>query len=143
MKIQNTDPELRQQLLALARKFEDAWNSNDAVALAALFTEDAVLVEQTGPVYGRKAIEQHYAAAFQNVHFSNHRIRYGPECPHVIGTAGKEMWQNGAWSITWRIKGGAPANGRGYHSSIAVHEDGIWKKRLVTSNVTPPPRSTR
>jgi hypothetical protein len=50
MKIQNADSDLRQQLLALARKFEDAWNSNDAVALAALFTEDAVLVEQSGPV---------------------------------------------------------------------------------------------
>ena len=41
---QNTaDPQLREQLLALAKKFEDAWNNNDAVALAALFTEDAVL----------------------------------------------------------------------------------------------------
>jgi SnoaL-like domain len=64
------DPQLRQALLALAKKFEDAWNNNDAVALAALFTEDAVLVEQSGAVNGREAIEKHYADLFQKVHFS-------------------------------------------------------------------------
>ena len=38
------DPQLRQELLALAKKFEDAWNNNDATALAALYTDDAVLI---------------------------------------------------------------------------------------------------
>jgi len=41
------DPQLREQLLALAKKFEDAWNNNDATALAALFTVDAVLAAPT------------------------------------------------------------------------------------------------
>jgi ketosteroid isomerase-like protein len=44
------DPQLREQLLTLAKKFEDAWNNNDAVALSTLFTEDAVLIEDSGPV---------------------------------------------------------------------------------------------
>ena len=57
------DPQLRQELLALAKKFEDAWNNNDATAVAALFTDDAVLIEDTGPVYGRQAIEKHYKDA--------------------------------------------------------------------------------
>jgi hypothetical protein len=30
------DPQLREELLALVKKFEDAWNNNDATALAAL-----------------------------------------------------------------------------------------------------------
>ena len=34
----------------LANKFQEAWNNNDASALAALFTEDAVLVNDSGPV---------------------------------------------------------------------------------------------
>jgi uncharacterized protein (TIGR02246 family) len=34
----------------LAKKFQEAWNNNDASALAALFTEDAVLVNDSGPV---------------------------------------------------------------------------------------------
>ena len=70
------DPQLRQQLLELAKKFEDAWNNNDATALAALFTVDAVLIEESGPVYGREAIEKHYKDQFQNVHFSNNHTTY-------------------------------------------------------------------
>jgi hypothetical protein len=43
----------RQKLLELAKNFEEAWNNNDASALAALFTEDAVLVNDSGPVNGQ------------------------------------------------------------------------------------------
>jgi|SRR5258707_909349 hypothetical protein len=45
------DPQLRQQLDAKSKKFDEAFNNNDAAALAAFFTEDAVLVTDTGPVY--------------------------------------------------------------------------------------------
>src|ERR1700730_2187986 len=133
------DPQQREQLLALARKFEDAWNNNDGTALAALFTKDAVLVDDTGPISGRDAIEKHYKDLFQNVHFSNNHTTYGPECPHAIGTDGKEMWENGAWSMTWQVKGGDPVNGKGFHSSIAVLDGGVWKKRMLTDNTTPAP----
>ena len=95
------DPQQREQLLALAKKFEDAWNSNDATALAALFTVDAVLIEASGPVYGREAIEKHYKDLFQNVHFSNNHTMYNDpssNSPHAIGTDGNEMWENGEWS---------------------------------------------
>jgi len=130
------DPQLREQLLALAKKFEDAWNNNDASALAALFTKDAVLIEESGPVYGREAIEKHYKDTFQNVHFSNNKTTYNDpnsNSPHAIGTDGNEMWENGEWSMTWQVKGGAPEQHTGYHASIAVHEDGVWKKRMVIS----------
>ena len=134
------DPQLRQQLLALAKKFEDAWNNNDAVALAALFTKDAVLVEQSGAVNGREAIEKHYADLFQNVHFSDNVTTYNdPNSPHILGTAGNEMWENGEWSMTVQVKGGDPVQMKGYHSSIAVLEAGVWKKQTLTSNVTPTP----
>ena len=136
------DPELRQALLALAKKFENAWNNNDAVALAALFTKDAVLVEQSGAVNGREAIEKHYAEVFQNVHFSDNHTMYNDpnsNSPHVIGTDGNMMWENGEWSVTWQAKGGEPVQGKGFHASIAVREDGVWKKRMVMVNVTPAP----
>jgi ketosteroid isomerase-like protein len=123
------DPQLRQALLALAKKFEEAWNNNDADALAALFTKDAVLIEESGPVYGREAIKKHYADLFQNVHFSNNHTMYNePNTPHAIGTNGDMMWENGEWSMTWQVKGGEPVQGKGYDASIAVLEDGVWKK---------------
>jgi hypothetical protein len=32
--------------------------------------------------------------------------------------------------MTWQVKGGDPVQGKGYHASIAVREDGVWKKRM-------------
>jgi hypothetical protein len=49
------------------------------------------------------------------------------------------MWENGEWSATWQVKGGEPVQGKGFHASIAVREDGVWKKRMVMVNATHPP----
>jgi ketosteroid isomerase-like protein len=43
------DPQLRQQLDAKSKKYSDAMNKNDAAAVAAFFTQDAVLVNDSGP----------------------------------------------------------------------------------------------
>jgi hypothetical protein len=39
------DPQLRQVADALSKKFDEAYDNNDAAAVAALFTEDAVLCD--------------------------------------------------------------------------------------------------
>ena len=47
---------LREQYVAFVKKFDDAMVKGDAVAAAALFTEDACFVDPTaGLIYGRKA----------------------------------------------------------------------------------------
>jgi hypothetical protein len=38
------DPQIREQIVALFGKFTEAWNNNDAAALAALYTKDAIFV---------------------------------------------------------------------------------------------------
>jgi ketosteroid isomerase-like protein len=58
------DPQIRQQLDALGQKYDEAFNNGDAAALAALYTEDGIEVTNTGPVYGREAIEKYYADLF-------------------------------------------------------------------------------
>ena len=55
---------------------------------------------------------------------SNNVTTYDPNCPHPIGTDGNEMWEHGTWSMTWQVKGGEPVQGKGYHASVAVLEDG-------------------
>ena len=145
---ENPDPQLREALLALAKKFEDAWNNNDATALAALYTDDAVLIEASGPIYGREAIEKHYKDVMQNVHFSDNHATYNDpnsNSPHAIGD-GNEIWENGEWTMTWQAKGGEPVHAKGYHASIAVRDGGVWKKRMVIANTTPaqpPPAATK
>jgi uncharacterized protein (TIGR02246 family) len=51
------DPQLRLQIVARGKKCDEAENNNDAAALAALLTENAVFVTPGGPLYGRQGIE--------------------------------------------------------------------------------------
>ena len=67
-------------------KYDEAFNKNDAAALAALYTEDAVVVTDTGPIYGREAIEKYFADVFKQVHVSNHLGKGDQYSPHIIGT---------------------------------------------------------
>jgi uncharacterized protein (TIGR02246 family) len=52
------DPQQRQQLEAMGKRYEEAANSNGASAIAAIYTEDAVFVTDTGTLHGRQAIEK-------------------------------------------------------------------------------------
>ena len=135
------DPQLREALVAYDKKYDEAFNNNDAAAVAALYTEDAVQVAPEGLIYGRKAIEKHYADLFQKVHFSNHLITPDQYSPHSIGTAGNEMWATGEWSCTITVQGqnAGPIQLKGYESAIKVLEDTAWKTRMDIFNITPPP----
>jgi uncharacterized protein (TIGR02246 family) len=58
------DPEVRQQIEAVAAKFDEAYNKHDAAAVAALFTPDAVEVfrwgTEGGAAVGQQAIKKRY-----------------------------------------------------------------------------------
>src|SRR5271154_2851919 len=84
------DPQLREKLIAAIKKHTDALDKNDAVAVAANFTEDGVNLEQDGPTFGREAIQKLWAQRFQNVQFSNNRVTVDEDSPHIIGTDGKQ-----------------------------------------------------
>ena len=136
------DPQLREQFDALGKKFHEAWNNNDAAALAAFYTEDAVVVTNQGPIYGREAIEKHYVDLLKRVHFSNHTGKPDQYSPYVMGTAGNEMWGNGEWSSTIQGKNWGPIEQKGYWSAIDTLEGGVWKIRMETWNITPAPAAT-
>jgi ketosteroid isomerase-like protein len=113
--------------------------------LAALYTEDAILVNDTGPIYGRKAIEKHCADLFKQVHFSNFSGDVGTKySAHLKATAtgDTEIWRNGEWSLTWQVNGGDPAPAKGYWSAIEVLEDGILKDKMQIWNETPATAAT-
>jgi ketosteroid isomerase-like protein len=133
------DPQVADQLSALSKKTDEAFNSGDAVALGALYTEDAVLVNDTGPIYGREAIEKHWADVFKQVQFSNHLDKRDQNSPHIIGTAGNEAWSNGEWSTTLKGEKFGPLDAKGNWLEIYRLEGDSWKKRLDMWNVTPAP----
>ena len=131
------DPQLREKLVAAIKKHTDALDKNDAAAVAANFTEDAVNVEQGGTTFGREAIQKLWAERFQQLHFSNDRAPVDEDSPHVLGPDGKQMWATGSWSATIQGKDGGPKDIKGYWSVIREGDD--WKIRMLTSNVTPEP----
>jgi ketosteroid isomerase-like protein len=134
------DPQLTEQLDLLSKKFDEAYDNNDATAVAALFTKDGVFVTPQGPIYGRDAIEKYYADRFQQWHFSNHFSQADQNSPHGIGTAGNEMWAIGEFSETLQGQDGDPIQVKGYWSEICVREGDGWKDRMLTYNITPPPK---
>jgi uncharacterized protein (TIGR02246 family) len=131
------DPQLRQRLVTLIKNYDEVFNKNDAPALAVFFTEDAVFVTETGPIYGREAIVKHFADLFQKVHFSDHLGKPDEYSPHIIGTTGNEVWASGGWSTTIKGQDFGPTQIKGYWSVIREGDD--WKIRMLTTNVSPPP----
>jgi uncharacterized protein (TIGR02246 family) len=131
------DPQIAEQLNALEQKFTEAMNNNDAAAVAALFTEDAVLVRPEGPIYGRRAIEKWYGELFRKWRFSDHSAKRDPYSPHLIGTDGKEVWSNGEFALTFQAENGPFITKQtGYWSSIIVREGDVWKDRMLTYNAS-------
>jgi uncharacterized protein (TIGR02246 family) len=135
------DPQLRDQIVALLEKFTEAWNNNDAAALAALYTKDAVFCggEGSGPHYGREAIQEHFAEGFKLFHFSNHVATPDQYSPHVIGPAGNEVWALGEWSMTIQSKNaGSPMQIKGNWGAIFARDGDGWKGRMIVTNNAPP-----
>jgi uncharacterized protein (TIGR02246 family) len=136
---QTVDPKLFEAQAALEKKICEALNNGDADAMAAFYTEDAVLVTNRGPVYGRDAIEKYFEGRFQDVHFSNFLAKVDPVRGIRKGMADNEMLTNGEWSSTIQVKGANPVEVKGYWGSIKVLEGDTWKIRLDISNITPQP----
>jgi len=97
----------------IVKKFDKAFNNGAAAAVAALYTEDAVQVTPQGPVFGREAIEKLFTGMFQQGHFSDHLNKDDQDSPHMIGTAGNEVWRTGEWSFTVQGKSGDPIKLKG------------------------------
>jgi ketosteroid isomerase-like protein len=133
------DPKMAREIDALG-KLAEAINKNDADAVAAVFTEDAVCVTPQGPIYGREAIKEHYADVFTHFQLSNDLPKPDPNSPHKVGTAGNEVWETGEWSCNFRnVDGGSAGQNRGYYSAVYIREGDAWKIRMQIFNVTPPP----
>jgi uncharacterized protein (TIGR02246 family) len=138
------DPQIIQQLHAIGKKSDEAFLKGDAAALASFFTDDAVLVNDTGPLYGREAIEKYYAHMFQILHYFTHDTTYDPTSPHPIGADGNGVWENGEWSsaIAPRDEDCGPRQIRGYFALVEVRQGDTWKVRMATYNLTPAPPAT-
>ena len=136
------DQQVIEQLGALGKKYQEAYANNDATALAACYTWDAIIVTPEGPVYGRDAIENWYADQIERLHAKNHIDKVDPDSLRLIGTAGDALWANGELRETIQDPNGGPLEVKCYWSSIYVREGDTWKIRFDTFNVASAPAAT-
>jgi uncharacterized protein (TIGR02246 family) len=132
------DPQISKLVNALSKKYDEAINNNDAAAVAALYTEDAVFVTDVGQRYGREAVEKWYTDTMQ-YHPKNHTSKPDQNSPHIIGSDGNEVWSSGEWGQIIPVQGGDPIQMKGYWGAVIVREGNDWKFRMLTWNITPEP----
>jgi ketosteroid isomerase-like protein len=116
-----------EQLKALTKRTDEAFTNGDAAALAALYTDDAVLMNDKGPIYGREAIEKYWADLFKQYHFIYHLDVADQKSPHSLGSTGNEAWSNGEWAVTFQYNGGPPTQAKGYWLKVYRHQGDTWK----------------
>jgi hypothetical protein len=113
---------------------------NDAAAVAANLMEDAALVTPYGRFWGHD-IEQWFAELFKGIQYSSNLFTPDEDSPHILGTAGHEMWATGAWSATVKGQSGS-SEVKGYWSAIYILGGDDWKIRMLCYNITPAPAAT-
>ena len=114
----------------LHQGLDEACKKNDAAAVAAFFTEDAVLVEPDGVFSGRQDIERRYADTFQHSPISDFNSTYGRSHLNAIDNA---VWAAGQWKSSFKSQTGS-VFAVGYWSAIYVREGDAWKIRMLTLN---------
>jgi uncharacterized protein (TIGR02246 family) len=132
------DQKTLQQLDAKIKKYDEAVNNNDAAAVAALFTEDAVFVTDGGLLHGRQAVEKQYAEWFKGWHHSDHIGKRDPDSTRFLGSTDYVML-GGEWSETNQAQGEQPFQLKGYWSAVDTRVGDAWKIRILTYNRIPPP----
>jgi len=126
------DPKTAQQIRVLAAKYDEAYNRNDAAAVAALYSEDAVLGSPHGTFHGRQAIEKIYAKHdFQDYHSKN----MFTNVDRVIAV-GNDVRVIGRWSDIFQQQGGGAIQADGRFSWVLVREGDTWKIRRDTHDIT-------
>src|SRR6476659_2811761 len=128
-----------EKIRAIIKTYDEGVNSHDAAAMAALYTEDAVILTPRGSIIGRKAIEKWYEDAFKGWQPKNHIGKGDQDGPHIVGTGGTDAWDSGEWSETGQGKSGESISMKGYWSTADIREGDHWKIRMLIYNVTPAP----
>jgi uncharacterized protein (TIGR02246 family) len=124
------DPQIAQQIRALGAKYDEAFNKNDAAAVAALYAEDAVWKTPHGTFTGRQAIERDYAKReFQQYLCNNHVIKVDQ-----VNAVGNDVRLLGTWNCTFQegSRAGKESHVAGHLTWIIVRKGDTWQIRKCT-----------
>jgi ketosteroid isomerase-like protein len=115
------NPQIVQQLEAIDAKSDEAFNKNDATAVAAFFTENAIVSSPLGIFSGRQAIEKYFTDVFQRFHLTDHvnKISY-------VYAFGGDLCAIGGWTVNSNSQ---PAGG--YRVIVYTPVGDTWKIRAA------------
>jgi uncharacterized protein (TIGR02246 family) len=119
----------------LHRKLDEAYDKNDAAAVAALFTEDGLFVGPDGMFSGRQHIEARHAETFQQSPITDFNCSREHRHLDAIDNA---VWSAGQWASTSQSQTG-PVFAWGCWTAIYVREGDAWKFRMLTLSEHPRP----
>jgi uncharacterized protein (TIGR02246 family) len=112
------DPQIAEQVRGLAVKYDEACNKNDAAAVAAFITEDAIWTTPHGKISGRQAIEKDYAErSFRHYHVND----VSTKCEQ-INNLGDDIEATGTWSCAFQDGHGHTGHVKGHFKWIIVRE---------------------
>jgi ketosteroid isomerase-like protein len=117
------DPKTIQGIEMLAKQYDEAFNKNDASAIAALFMPDAIEVGPEGPAYGVQSIQKRYSDGFAKWHQTDHLNTM--DRAYMIGKDAVAIMKFSVGEV------------KGYVVTINVQESDTWKIHLMVYNVTP------
>ena len=107
--------------------------ARDAAGIAALFSEDAILLTTDGPLVGRAAIENRLTGLFKVI------ITKPPSKLDQVKMIGDALrLRTGSWSVVVQSPNG-PMPLKGYWSTTDVRDGNSWKIRMETDVTVPPP----
>ena len=116
------EPKVRQQIEALNQKYDEAFNQNDAEAVAVLFTADAVEAGPEGAASGQQEIEDRYKVLFES-----HPNRHASKLDQVYAI-GNRVCAITEWGVMQKKHASQPMLLKeGYVVTINVREGDAWK----------------
>jgi uncharacterized protein (TIGR02246 family) len=127
------DPKIEQQIHLLAMKYDQAINSHDPVAIAALYAQNAVwFTYHDGSYHGRQAIENEYAKMYFK-RWNKHN--YATTVARVTAV-GNEVRATGTWTCDYSEATGDSHPDHGDYWWVIVREGDTWKIRKDTMTGT-------
>jgi uncharacterized protein (TIGR02246 family) len=132
------DPKIVEQLREEDKNFEEPYNKHDAAAIAALFTDDAVLVTPHGTFTGRAAIEKKY----EEEDFETYNGSDMVSTTERITAVGNELHLTRRFRANYQ-SGDSFIRIEGKASPVLVLEGDTWKIRSETVDVTKKEVSTQ
>jgi ketosteroid isomerase-like protein len=125
---QMSDQDARQAGEDILRTYNKGLLERDANALAALYTDDAVIFTTNGPVSGRSAIEKALTDTFKHYRPDPSKLE------RVVAVGSDAIVRGGSWSGTFQGVG-APVHLRGFWTATDVRDGATWKIRMESWNV--------